>query len=466
MAKRKKKTILRNLTIDDFAAEGKSIARKDGLVIFVRNAVAGDVVDVLITKKKKDYYEGVPIKFHTYSKLRTEPKCKHFGICGGCKWQNVSYQEQLKFKHKQVVEQIKRIGKIEPREVLPIIASDHIFYYRNKLEFTFSSRRWFVEQYEFEKIKTSKALGYHVPGMYDRVLDIEECLLQQEPSNKIRNELKKFAIDNKISFYDSRTHKGFLRNLIIRNNTQGEFMVIVIFAREEPELQETILDFIKQTFSQVVSIYYIINPKLNDSYADLEAHHYYGKKFLIENIDDLQFRIGAKSFFQTNTYQARKLYAKAKEFASISQTDVVYDLYTGTGTIALYLAKSAAKVIGIEIIPDAVSDAIENAKLNNIENVEFIVGDVKDILSEEWLKAYPLPDVIMLDPPRAGVHKDVLRVIKEIKPSRIVYISCNPATQARDINILSDEYVLEKIQPVDMFPHTHHIENIALLKLR
>ncbi len=464
MAK-KRKQIFKNVEILDLAAEGKAIAKVNDLVIFVKNAVPGDIADILITKKKKNFYEGIPLQFHKLSEIRTEPRCRHFGVCGGCKWQNIPYEKQLKYKHKQVVEQFKRIGKIEPGEILPIIGAEPHFFYRNKLEFTFSNRRWFVEKDEFDKARSSKALGFHMPGMFDRVLDIEKCWLQPEPSNTIRNEIKKFTREHKFSYYDTREHKGFLRNLVIRNNLKGEFMVIVIFGREDEEKRVELLDFVKNLPS-VVSVYYIINRKLNDSYADLPAVHYWGEKFLIEQIGDLKFQIGPKSFFQTNTRQAEKLYDKAKEFAALTGNEIVYDLYTGTGTIALYLANEAKKVIGVEIIREAIEDARINAQLNNLKNAEFFVGDTKDVLNGKFFAEKGAPDVIVLDPPRAGVHKDVLKQILKSAPERIVYVSCNPATQARDVAILSEKYKLTLIQPVDMFPHTHHVENIALLELK
>ena len=467
MARRKKeRKIIKNIEIQDIAAEGKAITRYNDIVIFVSNAVPGDVVDLVITKQKKNFWEAKPINFQKYSDLRTEPKCKHFGICGGCKWQNLPYETQLKFKHKQVVDQITRIGKVQPKEILPILGSQEIYYYRNKLEFTFSSRKWFVDKNEFEEKKTSKALGYHMPGMFDRVLDIEECHLQPPITSEILNKVRNFTIQNKYGYYDPRTHVGYLRNMVVRNNVDGEIMIIMIFAYEDKEKREKLLNFIKENFPQVVSIYYIINEKLNDSYSDLPVHHYHGKEFLIEKIENLKFRIGPKSFFQTNTKQAAQLYKKAKEYAQLQGNEVIYDLFTGTGTIALYFADKASQVVGIEIIAEAIEDAKENAKLNKINNVDFLTGDVKNVLNEKFFETYPKPDVIVLDPPRAGVHKDVIKTILSLSPQKIVYISCNPATQARDINMLSEKYSTELIQPVDMFPHTHHVENIALLKLK
>ena len=460
---RKKVRICENVKIEKLAAEGKALARIDGVVVFVRGAVPGDVVDLQVLRKRKNYYEARVIRFHEYSKDRVEPKCQHFGVCGGCRWQNLAYEKQLEAKQNQVVEAFEHIAGVSPKHIKPILASEKNYFYRNKLEYTFSVHRWLTEESTPEE-KEMPALGFHVPLNFYKVVDIQKCWLQPEPSNQIRNFVRDLAFERGYEFYNIREHTGFLRNLIIRNNLAGEFMVILQVAQDRPEDIAYLLNSVKEKFPRVVSLYYIVNQKKNDSYADLEPVHFAGEKFLIEDLDGLKFRIHPKSFFQTNTLQALNLYRVAKEFAQLTGKEVVYDLYTGTGTIALYVARQARKVIGIEYIAEAIEDARENARFNNIENAEFYVGDLKDVMNEQFILENGRPDVVILDPPRAGMHKSVVDAIKFASPQRIVYVSCNPATQARDVQLLSDAYELVVTQPVDMFPHTHHVENVALLK--
>ncbi len=461
----RKKKIIQQVEITDIVPEGKGLGRKDELVIFVKDVVPGDVVDVLIKRNKTSYKEGIAVKFHKFSDLRIKPQCKHFELCGGCKWQNISYLQQLKFKQKIVVDAFERIAKVEIGEVAEILPSENIFKYRNKLEYTFSSRRWLTkEEMADGKPLSAEGLGFHLPGMFDRILDIDECLLQDDLTNSIRNFVKKYAIEHNLNFYDTRNHSGFLRNLVVRNSfATGEFMIILIVGEDDPEATNSLLSAVRDNFPPITSIYYIINEKRNDSYADLEPVLFAGKETIIEQLGGLKFNISPKSFFQTNPLQAKRLYDIALQFADIQQDTLVYDLFTGTGTIALYAAQKAKKVIGIETIAQAIDDARKNAELNDIRNCEFVVGDVKDVFTDNFIVKNGMPDVVLLDPPRAGVHQDALKVLLNALPEKIVYISCNPATQARDISILSDKYKVEKIQPVDMFPHTFHVENVALL---
>jgi 23S rRNA (uracil1939-C5)-methyltransferase len=457
---------LEKVRITDIGAEGNALARVDNLVVFIPMLIPGDVVDIRIIRRRKKYLEGRVIKFHEYSADRIKPICIHFGICGGCKWQHLPYHLQLQYKEKQVRDNLTRIGRIELPEINPIIGSSDIFLYRNKLEYTFSDKRWLTKDevdsgnlYEKED-----ALGFHIPGLFDKVLDIRECHLQPEPSNSIRNSVKEYSIRNNLQFFDLREQKGFLRNLIIRNSLEGKVMVIVVFFTEDTEKREGLLDFLAAEFPQITSLIYVINPKKNDSLNDQIPVLYRGDNYLVEEMDGLKFRIGPKSFYQTNTKQALKLYRVVKDFAGLSGREIVYDLYTGTGTIANYLAGSANKVIGIEYVEDAVKDAVSNSELNKITNTFFFAGDMKDILSKEFIMVNGKPDVIITDPPRAGMHEDVVKTIMAASPDKIVYVSCNPSTQARDIHILSEEYYVSAVQPVDMFPHTHHVENVVLLK--
>ena len=458
--------LLENVMITDIGAEGNALARVNNLVVFVPMLIPGDLVDLRVIRKRKKYLEGKVIRFHKYSDDRIEPLCSHFGICGGCKWQHLPYNLQLRFKEKQVRDNLKRIGKTELPDIKPIIGSDDIFLYRNKLEYTFSNKRWLTKEEvesgtEFDR---ENALGFHIPGLFDKVLDIKECHLQPEPTNQIRNAVKEFAHLHSLEFFDLREQKGFLRNLVIRNSLDGNVMVIAVFFHEDIEKREGLLDYLSSEFPQITSLMYVINSKRNDSLNDQDPILYRGENHLVEYMDGLKFRIGPKSFYQTNTKQALKLYNVAREFAGLTGKEVVYDLYTGTGTIANFIAGSAGKVIGIEYVEDAIADAEINSEINNIKNTFFFSGDMKDVLSEQFMLDNGKPDVIITDPPRAGMHEDVVKILSRSGAERIVYVSCNPSTQARDILLLSENYHVAEVQPVDMFPHTHHVENVVLLK--
>jgi 23S rRNA (uracil1939-C5)-methyltransferase len=467
VSRKKELPVLERVKITDIGAEGNAIARVDNIVVFVPMLIPGDVVDIKVVRKRKKFMEGRVIRFHEYSPSRITPRCSHFGICGGCRWQHLPYEMQLKFKEQQVADSLKRIGKVEIPGIKPILGSADEYYYRNKLEYTFSDRRWLT----FEEVKSGEpinepALGFHIPGLFDKVLDIKECFLQPDPSNSIRNSLKEYAIKNELSFFDLKEQTGLLRNVIIRNSLNGDIMLIVIFSNEEREKREGLLDFLAEKFPQITSLYYIINSKKNSSLGDQEPVLYKGRDHILEEMDSLKFRIGPKSFYQTNTRQGITLYRVAKEFAALKGDETVYDLYTGTGTIACYLSASAGKVIGIEYVEEAVQDAVKNAGLNNIGNTEFFAGDMKNIFTGQFIAAHGHPDVIITDPPRAGMHDDVTKAILNSGADRIVYVSCNPSTQARDISLLSEKYYVSAVQPVDMFPHTHHVENVVLLKKR
>ena len=468
MGRRKELPLLEKVRITDIGAEGNALARVDNLVVFVPMLIPGDIVDIKVIKKRKKYLEGRVVKFHEYSSDRIKPRCIHFGVCGGCKWQHLPYRLQLHYKEKQVRDNLTRIGKIELPEINPIIGSSEIFMYRNKLEYTFSDKRWLTKEEVVSDVKFEKedALGFHIPGLFDKVLDIEECHLQPEPSNSIKNAVRQYAHKNNLQFFDLREQKGFLRNIIIRNSLEGKVMVIVVFFHEDIEKREGLLDFLASEFPQITSLMYVINSKRNDSLSDQDPILYKGENHLVEIMNGLKFRIGPKSFYQTNTRQALELYRVAKEFAGLSGKEIVYDLYTGTGTIANYIAKDAEKVIGIEYVDEAVHDAIINSEINGILNTRFFAGDMKDVLSEKFFQANGKPDVIITDPPRAGMHEDVIKRIAIATPDKIVYISCNPSTQSRDIQLLSENYYVAVVQPVDMFPHTHHVENVVLLKRR
>lgn len=465
MRKNKEKIIIENLEIIDIASEGKSIAKHNDLVIFVRNAVPGDIADIQIINKKSNFYEGVAVNFHKYSEKRVTAFCEHFGLCGGCKWQNLSYEDQLFYKHKQVVENIKHIGKVDDFEVLPIFPSSETTYYRNKLEFTFSNHRWLQRDEIGNENIDYNGLGFYMPKMFDRVLNINHCYLQREPSNSIRLALKKYAHDNNLSFYDIRKGVGFLRNIIIRTSNTNEVMLIVAFFYDDKIEINKLLNFVSEKFPEITSLMYFVNPKSNDSYSDLDIKLFKGLDYITEQMGDLKFKIGPKSFYQTNSGQALNLYKIARNFAELKGDENVYDLYTGTGTIANYIASDCKKVIGIDCIDDAIEDAKINASINNITNAKFFNGDVINVLTDDFIKANGNPDVVILDPPRAGLHPNMIKILNKIKPLKIVYISCGPSTQARDINMLKDNYTLIKIQPVDMFPHTHHVENVAVLNL-
>lgn len=466
MSEDKEKENTLRLEITSYASEGKALGRYGNIVVFVKGAVPGDVVDVSIFRRRKNYWEGVIEKVIAESSFRTQPFCRHFGICGGCTWQNLSYEKQLLFKETQVKEQLERIGKIDDIPLQPILRSPEALFYRNKLEFTFHPLRWLYDDEIGKEIPSSAlpALGFHVPGKFDKVLDIEECFLQPEPSNAIRRAAKEIALKLNMEFYDPKKHEGLLRTLLIRNNASGEFLVAVMLKHEDEERRTAFLDELSQRFPQIVSLWYVINPKLNDAWSDLDVIHYKGKEFLTEQMEDLTFRIGPKSFFQTNTRQALNLYRVVREYAGLKGSETVYDFYTGTGTIALFLSRQAGKVVGLEYVNEAVEDAKINAAVNNIENTVFYAGDIRRIFSDEFLQKEGRPDVLIMDPPRNGVHEDVLRGVLKASPERIVYVSCNPATQARDIALLSSLYRLTKVQPVDMFPHTMHVESVALLE--
>lgn len=467
MSRSREKPLLQNLLITDIAAEGKAIAKYEGIVVFVSQCVPGDIVDVQIIRKRKRFMEGYPVTFHTYSANRSKPFCKHFGVCGGCKWQHLPYEDQLMYKQKQVADVLERIGKVPALSVLPILASEKQVAYRNKLEFTFSNNRWLTNLEIQSSVQNfeRRCLGFHIPGRFDKVLDIEECYLQPEPSNQIREFVKKYALDHNLEFFDLIRQEGLLRNLIIRNNQAGEVMVIFSFFRSDPEIIEKLMQAVASEFPRITSLMYVINPKANDTIADLDVRLFKGKDHLIERMEDLLFRISPKSFFQTNTAQAYNLYSIVREFAGLTGTETVYDLYTGTGTIALFMAGNCRKIIGLEYVSEAINDAVKNAELNRIMNASFYTGDIRDLLNSSFIESHGHPDVIITDPPRNGMHADVIKSILEAAPAKIVYVSCNPATQARDIEMLSIRYRVLKTRPVDMFPFTHHVENVALLEL-
>ena len=467
--KRKEQPILENILIEDVAAEGKALAHIDGKVLFVPFVVPGDIVDVKLLKSKKSYSEGRAVAINKFSENRVEVKCRHFGVCGGCKWQMLDYRCQLEAKQRQVRDALERLGSVDCGGMLPICGSDKIFGYRNKLEYTFSTRAWSENPPDNDTQPSQGALGFHVPGLFDKVINIETCFLQSNTSDKIRLFVRDYAVEHGLPFYDIRNHNGFLRNLVVRCNEAGDYMVIVVVAEERMESLRPLLDALVNGFPQIKSLYYIVNPKFNDSYADLCATHYAGEPFLEERMQSyygdafLRFRITPKSFYQTNSAQARRLYGFVADFADLKVSDTVYDLYTGTGTIALFLASMCKKVVGIEYVREAVDDAKENAVLNNFSNTCFHAGDIANVFTDEFVGQHGVPDVVVTDPPRAGMHEKVVRQLLAIAPRKIIYVSCNPATQARDIQILSESYKVHRIQPVDMFPHTHHVENVVEL---
>ena len=464
---RRKRKILQELSIEAFASEGKSIGYFDGKVVFVSNAIPGDIVDVKIIKSKDSYMEGKIIRYIKNSDDRVKAFCKHYGKCGGCKWQDLPYEKQTQLKHQQVVDQLERIAKVDYDRVKNILPSPQTTEYRNKLEYTFGIYRWMTKEEIDSGLKLNKnGLGFHIPGRFDRIVHIDECHLQNKLTNQIRNSVYEFAVENEYSFYDIKSHTGFLRNLITRNNSLNEWMVIVQVGKNEEANTAKLLDMLVDKFPQIVSLYYVINTKKNETFHDLELHLWHGNPYLTEKLGDLSFNIGPKSFFQTNVQQTKNLYDLVKEMSQLKASDILYDLYTGTGTIALYLAKNVQKVIGIETVPEAIDDARKNAELNNIDNATFYSGDVRVILDEEFIVKNGKPDTIIVDPPRAGLNKDVIDVIKSSGANKIVYVSCNPATQARDLQLFDDTYKIEQVQPLDMFPHTHHVENIVRLKRR
>ncbi len=467
MAKTKKPLpILTNVIITDIAAEGKAIAKVNDMVVFVPFVVPGDVVDLQVTRKKSHFMEARAIKFHCYSDNRRTAVCEHFGICGGCKWQILLYSEQIRYKQKQVVDNLTRIGKIELPDISPIKGSARTEFYRNKLEFTFSNKRWRTNEEiaEGKVFDTMNAVGFHIPGQFDKVLDINKCWLQTEDSNEIRNEVRHYALEKGLTFFDLRNQEGFLRTMMIRTSSTGELMVIMVFFHEDKKAQDALLQHIAYKFPQITSLLYIINSKANDTITDQEVFVFKGNECIYEEMEGLKFKIGPKSFYQTNSEQAYELYKVTRSFAKLTGNELVYDLYTGTGTIANFIAHQARQVIGIEYVPEAIEDAFVNSKLNNINNTLFYSGDMKDILNAAFIQKHGKPDVIITDPPRAGMHVDVINAIIFAEPKRIVYVSCNPATQARDLNLLDSNYKVTAIQPVDMFPHTHHVENVVLLE--
>ena len=467
--RRNKNKEFSNLEVINAGAKGKTIAKApDGKVIFLPNAVPGDVVDVQTFKQRSGYYEGKATAFHKLSEKRTQAACEHFGTCGGCKWQHMDYSHQLFYKEKEVVNNLKRIGHLELPEITPILGSKAQYFYRNKMEFSFSDSRWLTQEEiaSDNDLGDRNALGFHIPGMWDKILDVKKCWLQGDPSNAVRNAVKDFAIKHQIPFFNTRQQTGVLRTLMIRNTSIGELMIVVQFFKDDLKKRTALLDHLKTTFPEITSLQYIINGKANDTIYDQEVICYYGRDHIFEDMEGLRFKINAKSFYQTNSDQAYNLYKITRDFAGLTGKELVYDLYTGTGTIAQFVAKNALKVIGVESVPDAISAAKENAILNQIDNVDFFVGDMKTVFNTEFIETHGHPDVIITDPPRDGMHKDVVAQILKITPEKIVYVSCNSATQARDLALLDSEYKISKTQAVDMFPQTHHVENVVLLEKR
>lgn len=467
--KKKENIVFENVAIIDAGAKGVSVAKApEGQVIFVPNVVPGDVVDVKTFKKRKSYFEGKAIRFHQYSPDRVEPACQHFGDCGGCKWQNMTYEKQLFYKNQEVYNNLKRIGKVELPEFEPILGSKKQFFYRNKMEFSFSDSRWITEKEiaEIENINRENALGFHIPKMWDKILDIEKCHLQQDPSNDIRNEIKRFATENALTFFNARNQSGLLRTLMIRTTSIGEIMVLIQFFEDDPKKRELLLNFVADHFPEITSLQYVVNSKGNDTIYDQDVILYKGRDYILEEMEGLSFSINAKSFYQTNSEQAYELYKITRDFAGLTGNELVYDLYTGTGTIAQFVSKQAKKVVGVEAVPAAIEDAKVNAKRNNITNCEFFVGDMKNVFNDEFISTHGHPDVIITDPPRDGMHKDVVEQILKIAPQKVVYVSCNSATQARDLSLMDEQYKVTRVRPVDIFPQTHHVENVVLLERR
>ena len=469
MGKRRKDyPLIEGLHITTLAAEGKAMGKVDNQVVFVPMTVPGDVVDVQIRKHHRRFMEGVVVRFVEKSPLRVEHFCEHFGICGGCKWQNLPYQTQLDYKTQQVCDQLVRIGKLEIPEVRPCLGSEQQLYYRNKIEYTFADRRWltYEEISSGDNIEAAPAVGFHIPGCFDKVLDINKCHLQIDLSNRIRLATKAFCIENGYSFHNARAHEGLMRTMVIRTASTGEVMVIVVFNENDTERINALMSYLKSEFPEITSLIYMINEKWNDSLGDREPICFAGKDHIIEEMEGLQFKVGPKSFYQTNSEQAYELYKVTRDFAELKETDTLYDLYTGTGTIANFCARRAKRVVGVEYVPEAIEDAKINSMINGIDNTTFYAGDMKDVLSDEFVARNGRPDVIILDPPRAGVDERVIEVIKRAAPERMVYVSCNPSTQARDLALLDDMYEILAVQPVDMFPHTHHVENVVKLRKR
>ncbi|KAF2329211.1 MAG: 23S rRNA (uracil(1939)-C(5))-methyltransferase RlmD [Flavobacterium nitrogenifigens] len=463
------KVVFHQIQVLDAGAKGVSVAKApDGKVIFIPNVVPGDVVDVQTLKKRKAYYEGKAVKFHELSEYRVEPICEHFGVCGGCKWQNMKYSQQLAFKQNEVKNHLQRIGKIELPEFEDILGSEKQFFYRNKMEFSFSNSRWLTEKEigSTEDLGNRNALGFHIPKMWDKILDINKCHLQEDPSNAIRNEIRAFANEHNLAFFNPREHSGLLRTVMIRTVSTGEIMVLIQFFEDDKENRELILDHLYEKFPQITSLQYVVNGKQNDTIYDQDVVLYKGRDYILEEMEGLKFSINAKSFYQTNSDQAYELYKITRDFADLTGNETVYDLYTGTGTIAQFVSKKAKKVIGVESVPEAIIDAKANAERNNITNCEFFVGDMKVVFNEAFIAQHGKPDVIITDPPRDGMHKDVVEQILKIAPKRVVYVSCNSATQARDLALMDEKYKVTRVRPVDMFPQTHHVENVVLLELR
>lgn len=464
--KKKQLPLLEKVAITGVAAEGKAIAKVNDKVVFVPFVAPGDIVDIQLTRKKNSYAEGKAVCFHEYSALRTVPACEHFGVCGGCKWQHLPYEEQLKHKHTQVVDNLSRIGKVAMEEIRPILGSEKTTFYRNKLEYTFSNKRWLTEEQvkSGESFADMNGLGFHIPGMFDKVLDIRKCWLQDDINNRIRLAIREYCMTHAgYPFFDLRNQDGFMRTLMIRTSSTGELMVIVVFYKEDVEKREALLTYVADSFQEITSLLYVINEKCNDTITDQEVLVFKGKDHMIEEMEGLKFKVGPKSFYQTNSEQAYNLYKITRDFAGLTGNELVYDLYTGTGTIANFVSRHARQVVGIEYVPEAIEDAKVNSAINHIENTLFYAGDMKDILNTSFIEEHGRPDVIITDPPRAGMHDDVIKAILFAAPQRIVYVSCNPATQARDLSLLDDYYQVKKVQPVDMFPHTHHVENVVLL---
>lgn len=467
MSRKFKNKILEKVPIESIAAEGKCIARVNGQVVFVKDVAPGDIADLKVIRKKKKFLEAIPLQIHQYSEARTEPFCQHFWTCGGCKWQHIDYQTQLYYKRRQVIDSLERIAQVQLPEINPIIASEDTRYYRNKLEFTFSNKKWLTkEEIDSGKDLDRDALGFHMPGRFDKIIDIDHCHLQPDPSNPIRLAVKQYARKKNLSFYDIVKQEGFLRNLIIRTANTGQVMVIIQFGYEDQQQIKELMHFTSNRFPEITSLQYVINPKKNETFHDLEVTTFAGEPFITEQMEGLRFRIGPKSFYQTNSSQASELYKIIRNYAGLKGNELVYDLYTGTGTIANFAAQRAKKVIGIEYIASAIEDARVNSVINNITNTGFFAGDIKDILNDDFLERYGQPDVVITDPPRAGMHEDVVGTLLKTNAKKIVYVSCNPATQARDIAKLDTRYEVKAVQPVDMFPHTYHVENVALLVRR
>ena len=470
---RKKKALplLEKVTITDVAAEGKALAKVNDMVVFVPYVVPGDVVDLQVKRKKNKYAEAVAVKFHEFSPKRAVPFCQHYGVCGGCKWQCLTYEDQIKYKQKQVTDNLTRIGKVELPEISPILGSEKTEFYRNKLEFTFSDKRWLTEEEVKAEVQYDQmnAVGFHIPGAFDKVLAIEKCWLQDDISNQIRNTIRDYAYEHGLAFYNIRNHEGLLRNLMIRTSSTGELMVLLqVRVSQDKDLDKTkkLLAHVADKFPQITSLLYVVNNKCNDTINDLDVEVFKGNDHIFEEMEGLRFKVGPKSFYQTNSEQAYNLYKVTREFAGLTGDELVYDLYTGTGTIANFVSRKAKKVVGIEYVPEAIEDAKVNSAINNITNTLFYAGDMKDMLTQDFINEHGRPDVIITDPPRAGMHNDVIDVILFAEPKRIVYVSCNPATQARDLSLLDAKYKVMAVQPVDMFPHTHHVENVVLLEKR